>query len=263
LNPTLAPTHANLGTHLQAQGDLAGATAAYRRALALDPSLAPAQGALGQVLLWQGQFAEAAEETRRCRDLLRPTDPQYQGATEQLRLCEVLLSLDANLPSLLRGQTKPADTTTRLLFAQVCQYKQCYAASARLYDEAFAEVPSLAEALRAEHRYRAACCAARAGCGQGKDSAHLDEKARAHWRHRAQQWLRADLTARAKRLQSDSPLNRAEVQQSMQRWLTDPHLAGVRGAAAIGKLPAEEQAGWAELWAEAEALRQKAQRRTK
>jgi tetratricopeptide (TPR) repeat protein len=259
LDPKLVLAHANLGTLLQAQGDLAGAVAAYRRALALHPRLAPAQGALGQALLWQGRFAEATETTRRCRDLLRPTDPQYQVATQQLRLCECLLDLEEKLPALLRGEAKPADTTVRLLFAQVCQYKQYYATSARLYTEAFADVPSLAEHRQAGHRYSAACCAARAGCGQGQDAARLDEQDRARWRRQAQQWLRADLASYAERLRSGSPLDRTEVRQKLQRWRTDPQLVGVRGAAAIGKLPAEERAGWAKLWAEAEALQQKAE----
>jgi hypothetical protein len=229
----------------------------------LDAELASAQGALGQILLWQGQFAEAVEATRRCLKLLPPTNPRHKMATEQLRYCECLLALDKKLPALLRGEAKPADTVERLFFAQVCQYKHFYATSARLYAEVFDEKPTWAEPRQGGHRYSAACCAARAGCGQGNDAARLDEKARARWRRQAQQWLRADLATYAERLLSDSPLTRAEVRRKLHRWLTDPHLEGVRSAAAIGKLPAEERAGWAELWAEAEALRQKAQGRTK
>jgi Tfp pilus assembly protein PilF len=263
IDPGLAPAHANLGNVLQAREDLAGAIAAYRKALKIDPGLAPAQGGLGQALLRQGRFAEAKAATRRCRDILRPNAPLHQVATRQLGLCERLLALDEKLPALLRGEAKPANTAERLLFAQVCQYKQFYAASARLYAEAFADVPALAEHRQAGHRYRAACCAALAGCGQGKDAAGLDEKDRARWRRQAQDWLRAELLLHANRLDSGQPADRREVQQQLQIWLAAAPLAGVRGAAAIDKLPAEERAGWAKLWAEAEALRQKARERTK
>jgi Flp pilus assembly protein TadD len=42
LRPGNAPAHNNLGIALQAQGDLAGAIACYKKALALDPKFAPA-----------------------------------------------------------------------------------------------------------------------------------------------------------------------------------------------------------------------------
>jgi serine/threonine-protein kinase len=167
------------------------------------------------------------------------------------------------LPALLQGEAQPADAAERLALAQLCQSKQLYAASARFSAEAFADQPGLADDLRAGHRYHAACAAARAGCGRGQDDARLNEKQRARWRGQAQQWLRADLAIYAKRLESGTPAGRAEVQQKMQRWLADPHLAGVRGAEALAGLPAEERPGWAKLWAEAEALRQKAQEKTK
>ena len=138
-----------------------------------------------------------------------------------------------------------------------------YAASARFSAEAFADQPRLADDLRASHRYIAACAAARAGCGRGQGASRLNEEERARWRGQAQHWLRADLAVHANRLESGTPAVLAEIQQKMQRWLADPHLAGVRSAEALAKLPAEERPGWAKLWAEAEALRKKAQEETK
>jgi hypothetical protein len=49
----------------------------------------------------------------------------------------------------------------------------------------------------------------------------------------------------------------------MQRWLEDPHLACVRAAEALARLPAEEREGWAKLWAEAEGLRMKVRDKAK
>jgi hypothetical protein len=253
----MALAHYDLGSTLDALGDAPGALTAYRQALAIDPQFAPAHGALGQALLTQGRFAEGTAATRRWLELLPANSPQRTFATQQLQRCERLLVLDDKLPVLRRGAAKPADVAERLLLAQVCQYKQLHATAARFAAEAFA-VPCLADELRDRCRYSAACCAALAGCGQGKDAASLTAEERAHWRRQAQDWLRADLSWYAKRLDRGSAADRRQVQQQLQRWLADPPLVGVRSAAAIGKLPAAERAGWAELWAEAEALRRKA-----
>jgi hypothetical protein len=57
-----------------------------------------------------------------------------------------------------------------------------YAAAARFFDEAFAAQSSLADDLSSQHRYNAACAAALAGCGQGKDADDLSEQEHARWR---------------------------------------------------------------------------------
>jgi hypothetical protein len=59
-------------------------------------------------------------------------------------------------------------------------------------------------------------------------------------------------------LDSGNPAHRREVRQQLQHWLAAAPLAGVRGPAALDKLPPDERAGWAKLWAEAKVLRQKA-----
>ena len=76
-------------------------------------------------------------------------------------------------------------------------------ALARLYAAAFAADPGLTKDLAAGHRYRAARVAAQAGCGQGADATDLGKK-RARWRAQARQWLRADLTARARAFNTGS-----------------------------------------------------------
>jgi hypothetical protein len=44
----------------------------------------------------------------------------------------------------------------------------------------------------------------------------------------------------------------------MQHWQRDPHFVGVRGEDALAKLSASERAEWQQLWAEVQALREKA-----
>src|SRR5262249_50517704 len=102
-----------------------------------------------------------------------------------------------------------------------------------------------------------------AGCGRGRDAAGLNEEERARWRKQAHEWLRADLALLARRLESDTSADRTVVRQTLERWSADARLDGVRGAEALGKLPAAERPGWAEFWAEGEAMRKKVPEETK
>jgi eukaryotic-like serine/threonine-protein kinase len=93
-----------------------------------------------------------------------------------------------DLPAFLRGEYEPRDNDERLALAGTCQARGRYRAAARLYAEAFAADPGLADNLTTECRYRstqeepyyervesvntearylAARCAALAGCGRG------------------------------------------------------------------------------------------------
>jgi hypothetical protein len=117
----------------------------------------------------------------------------------------------------------------------------------------------LADDLRARHRYDAACYAARAAAGRGEDAAKLDDTERARLRKQALDWLRADLALRTQQLASDRPDDRPAAQNALRHWQRDRDLAGLRDAAALAKLSAEEQRAFAQLWADVEALLKKAQ----
>jgi eukaryotic-like serine/threonine-protein kinase len=138
------------------------------------------------------------------------------------------------------------------------QCKKHYAIAARFYSEAFAEKPQSADDLREHHRYNAACAAALAGCGQGKDAADLPEKERAGLRKQALDWLRADLKAYRQVMDKSADKAGPEVVQRMQHRLQDTDFTGVRGSEALGRLPEEERGDWQKLWAEVEGLRQRA-----
>jgi serine/threonine-protein kinase len=168
----------------------------------------------------------------------------------------------SNLPAFLQGAYQPRDNDERVALLGVCQFKDYRLAAARLYAEAFAADPKLAQDLKSESRYRAAACAALAGCGRGEDAAHLGDAERARWRQQARAWLQADLALHAERLASGNPADGTAVERQMQRWLAEAHLAGVRGAEALAKLPPDEREGWAKFWTEVEALRKKAQEMT-
>jgi serine/threonine-protein kinase len=255
LDPKYAPAHNNLGKALRLNRDVAGAIDECRRAIDLDPKLAIAHDNLGLALRDKGDMAGAIDEFRLAIDLLPQRDPLRVTMTQHLRQCERMLALEARLPAVLQGKDKPAGASEGLEFAGLCQHtKKRYAAAARFYADAFAAEPKLADDLPAWHRYNAACCAALAGCGQGQDTAGLDDKERARLRRQALDWLHADLGAWRRRLDKEPDKARPAVAKQMQYWLGDADFAGVRGEAALGKLPAAERPAWQKLWEEVESL---------
>src|SRR5262249_28596799 len=138
------------------------------------------------------------------------------------------------------------------------QYKRLYAASARLYADAFAAEPKLADNPRAAHRHDAARSAALAAAGKGEDAAKLDDEGRARLRGQALTWLRAHLRARAAQVEKGTPQERAAMAKVLRHWQADSDLAGVRDAAVLAGLPEAERADWQRLWADVQALLEKA-----
>jgi tetratricopeptide (TPR) repeat protein len=158
-----------------------------------------------------------------------------------------------NLATLLTGQASPRDQPERLALIAVCRSRQRTATAARLYAEAFAADPELANRLDEGHRYRAACCAARAGCGDGEDATGLSDQERAAWRDQARVWLRDDLVAKRTILSGAPAAEREALRGKLATWLSDLALAGVRDSG-LRKLPTPEQEAWRALWRDAEAL---------
>src|SRR5262249_39988333 len=87
---------------------------------------------------------------------LRETDP-------------AMAAFHARLRTIVKGEQRPNDAGERLQFAQRAYEIARHAAGARLWQEALESDPRLADNRQAQHRYNAACAAALAGCGQGKD----------------------------------------------------------------------------------------------
>jgi serine/threonine-protein kinase len=255
LDPRHVKAHANLGAALHNLGQWEAACTAYRKAIDLDPKIAVLHGGLGENLLQLGRFAEARDAVARCLDLFGPDDPRRGLATRQLRQCEQLLALDEKLGAVLEGKAKPA-LRERLTLAAFCQMpvKRFYAASARFYAQAFAQNAQLAAEMRQQFRYNAACAAALAGCGQGRDAAALAEQGRIRLRKQAVDWLRADLAYWGRLARSASPADRAAVRQALRHWQADPDLVGLRDQESLKKLPAEEREACAKLWADVAGL---------
>jgi serine/threonine-protein kinase len=266
--PKGAENHYWLGKALQELGRLDEAIVAYRDAIRhhngapegnrnLGHALpttpheglsAEAHCNLGLVLRQKGEVREALKELRIGHELGSKLPGWSNPSAEWVRQCERLVELDEKLPGLLDGKVKPASPAEQIEVANLCLLKRLNAAAARFFGEAFTAEPKMAEEPRTMQRYNAACAAALAGCGQGKDADKLDDKKRARLRSQALDWLRADLDAWGQLLNKESDKIRPLLVQQMQHWLADPDFSGVRGPEALAKLPEVERQAWQKLW---------------
>jgi tetratricopeptide (TPR) repeat protein len=193
-----------------------------------------------------GRTDEAAQ-AQRDLDELNATDPR-------------LAALDARLAAIVKGAAA-TDNAERLALAQRASDTARHALAARLWSEALETDPKLADDREAQHRYDAACAAALAGSGQGKDDRPPDEAAKAKLRAQALGWLKAELTVWSTLLETARPDAHARIVRTLQHWQQDPDLAGVRDAKGIEALPESEREAWRTLWKDvAAALGQREKR---
>lgn len=261
LDPEESMAHHHLGVVLRESGRLDEAVASWRRAIELNPNLAMAHCYLGLALQKQGNFAHALVALKRGHELgLRRSGWPFPSA-QWVRQCQRLVELDGREQAVLRGEVQLASAAERNDYALLCYCKKLYAASARLWAEAYAADPKLADDWKAGHRYNAACAAALAGCGRGKDADKLDTNERARLRRQALDWLRADLKAHQQEVENSADQAHWVVVRRMQHWLKDEDFAGLRGSASLARLPEAERGEWQKLWQEVETLRQRAAER--
>jgi serine/threonine-protein kinase len=159
-----------------------------------------------------------------------------------------------NLAALLAGELKPRGQDERLALIAVCQSMGRTAMMARLFLEAFDADPELANRLDEGHRYNAACCAARAGSGDGADAAGRSEQESAYLREQARLWLRDDLVARRALLSGPPTTLRKTLRAKLESWFKDPALACVRDDNELRKRPPAEREAWLALWRDARSL---------
>jgi hypothetical protein len=123
-----------------------------------------------------------------------------------------------------------------------------YAAAARWFATAFKAEPHLIAGPPRTARYLAACAAARAGSGQGRDAEEVGEEGRVGFRRQALGWLRDELEAR--RSLEGQPDKAAWLANDLGLWLWDSHFDDVRGPESLARLPEPGRQAWQKLWAD-------------
>jgi len=165
-----------------------------------------------------------------------------------------------NLAAFMDGTYRPQDNDERLALLGACQFASRTRTIARLYADAFATDPALAEDLGAGLRYNAARAAAQAGSGRGADATNLGQEERAQLREQARQWLRADLAARAGALADCSMEIRQAHHLALTRWQNEPDLAYLREPGELDKLAADERKECLSLWDEVATILARSQK---
>ncbi len=258
LEPRLARAHYALGTILEHRDQLSAAMVELHAAIRFKPDFAEAHCDLGFVLRKEGRYAESLASYERGHEL-GSRHPDWSHPSEQwVAQARRLARLAPRLPALVRGETQPADATESLDVAGVAYDQGFYAAAARLFAKGFAAEPRAAENLASSDRYNAACSAALAGCGQGKDQPPPDEAARISLRRQALDWLEGDMAARsrivASALWEATSAARRRLIQKLEHWKHDSDLAVVRENDALKELEPAEPAAWRAFWAKVDRV---------
>src|SRR5262245_50901263 len=159
-----------------------------------------------------------------------------------------------NLPTFLDGNYQPQHNDERLALLGACQFLNRTRAMARLYADAFAAAPALADDLGASHRYNAARAAAQAGCGHGTDATGRGEDERKRCRDQSREWLKADLVARARALEAGTMATRGAPLMALTRLRNEPDLACVREPGELDKLAPGERMEYLAIWRDLDAI---------
>jgi tetratricopeptide (TPR) repeat protein len=258
IDPNRPHFHYSLGGTLRNLGKLDEAGAAYREAIRLKPDFAEAHCNFGDMLQKRGEYAAALELIRKGHELGTKQPGWRYPSARWVAEAEQLVATAERLPALLKGEYQPKDNAERLALAQMLYDTKRFAAAARFWAEALDADPKLGDDRQAQHRYNAACAAALADGGRGKDEPSPDDTAKAELRGRALNWLKAELVAWAKVLELGPVPIKARVAPTLQHWKADADLAGIRDDEALAKLPEPERREWQALWAEVEALLKRA-----
>jgi formylglycine-generating enzyme required for sulfatase activity len=189
-----------------------------------------------------------------------PRSP-FKDAPSRYRVSVATSLADLGLEDKLQEAMKVADAEIRLALAYALNGRNDKAAE--YYRKGLKADPTLVNDRQAQHRYHAARAAALAAAGQVKDVPPLGDAAKAQLRRQALDWLKAELTAWSKLVKSGTPQTRQSIVQTLNHWLKDSDLAGIRDLAALDKLPADEKKACTQLWAGVAALLKKAEARPK
>jgi tetratricopeptide (TPR) repeat protein len=247
--PKYAGAHAGLGNIMLDKGDLDGAEANYRTALAIDPD-SPIHFNMGLVNERRGDLA-GAEEWYRKAVAVAPKNAYYRQFLDGVIQSRAKL---ARLDAIGASRAKPATPAEAIEFAILASQppRRRYGLTVRLYSEAFAADPALANPLKTPYRYWAACDAVRTATGQDKEKPKVGVEERGRLTGLALKWLREDLAQWT--LQAKDAKQWSQVRESLTDWKKEPVLASVRDPAVLAEMPPADRKAWEAFWRDVDAL---------
>jgi len=239
---------------LAESGDVPGAIAASREAIQHEHLQQVGPFRLLQAILTAERPDKAIAALRRVREQARDDGTIGRAINLAISQFEQLSKRDERIPPMIFHPPLGATDSAGGNLAEECHERHFFAASAAIWSAGFAADPKLAEDMKAQNRYNAACSAALAAAGKGIEQPPLDEQAKAHWRHQALDWLKADLAYCSKQAETGSPEAKTLVKKTLQHWTADGDLASVRDEDELAKLPEPERNDWRALWSEVAVL---------
>jgi tetratricopeptide (TPR) repeat protein len=248
-HPKYAGAHVGLGNVMLEKGDLDGAEANYRTALVIDPD-SPCYYNLGLVYERRGDLA-GAEEWYRKAVAAAPEKTIYRQFLDGVIQSRAKL---ARLDAIGAGRSKPATPAEAIEFAILAAQspRRRYGLTARLYSEAFAADPALADPLKTPYRNWAACDAVNAATGKDTEMPALGVEEWGYLTGLALKWLRADL-ARWTSQATDSK-RWQQVRDQLTHWKKESTLVPVRDPASLAAMPPADRKAWEALWRDVDAV---------
>jgi tetratricopeptide (TPR) repeat protein len=246
--PRFAGTYVGLGSVMLDKGDLEGAEANYRAALAIDPGDGGIQYNMGLVHERRGDLVGAEEWYRKAVAIARTNATIRQGIDRVVQNRAKLVQLD----EIVAGRAKPATPAETIEFAILAAQGRRYGLEVRLSRIAFAADPALADPLKYPHRYWAACDAVRAATGHDVEMTTLGVEEWGYLTGLALKWLRAVLafwTSRAK-----NPKEQQGVRDRLTPWKNESTLASVRDPVWLAAMTPTDRKAWEALWRDVDAV---------
>jgi len=247
VDPRSAPAHNALGVSLLQLGQYDEAVASCRSALAIDPNNDFATGVMCQALMSDGRLAEANSVVQKCLQVMPRGDRDYAAMQRVAGRCREFVEQEGHLTDVLSGKERVTPLRSRQM-ASVCLLKKRYGDAVRLFEEAFAADPSLADDAVSPPRFEAACAASRAA----EQANEMPERARLL--NKAVTWLRADLAVWSRALDGGKEPNRLKLLRWVYPWRSEASFASIRDPEAILAWPPEQQAQCRALWRDVNAL---------
>ncbi len=244
--PGYAGAHISLGNVMLQKGDLDGAEASYRAAIAVDPG-AGVYFNMGLLFDRRGDLA-GAEEWRRKAVAAAPANAYYR------EVLDGTVRRRARLDELAAGRADPTTTAEAIEFAELVSRssRRRHLLAVRLYRWAFAADPALSDDLDGGHGYNAACCAALAAAGRDEEMAAFGVEEWGYLTGLALGWLRGNLALLS--AQAKDPKLWPAVRGKLGHWKIDPDLLPIRDPAWLAAMPAADRKRWESLWADVDAL---------